>query len=392
MKPLICAVTGSRAEYGLFHPLLKELRNEPSMRLGIAVTGMHLSSLYGLTYKEIERDGFSIDAKIAIPLKDDSPEGIARSLGKGVMGFATAFKRLKPDFVLVLGDRFETYSAVIAAFVSRIPVIHLYGGELTEGAMDDAFRHSITKMSSLHFTSTEVYRRRVIQLGEDPRKVFNVGGLGVDNARQDGYFSRRQLEKALRFKIHSPVALVTFHPTTLEHNTSAKQFDEILAALSVLKGLKVVFTKPNSDTNGRILIESIDRYVANHRGSSVSFVSLGRLKYLSLLKCVDVMVGNSSSGLIEMPSFGKPTVNVGDRQRGRIRAASVMDCPAERARIKSALKKALSPRFRAACARVKNPYEGRSTAKTIAAILKKELPRIRSLKKTFYDLPLRAEL
>lgn len=385
MKKTICVVTGSRAEYGLFNPLLEGIKKTPSFQLQIIVTGMHLSSVYGSTYQEILRDGFKINEKVKIPLTDDTPEGVTRSLGMGVIGFAPAFKRLKPDLVILSGDRFETYSAAIAAFVARIPIAHLHGGELTEGAVDDAFRHSITKMSFLHFTSTRVYRRRVIQLGEDPGRVFNVGALGIENIMRTKLLSKEALEKELGFDLNGKVALVTFHPVTLEHNTSKQQLDQILSALDSFKDLKVVFTKPNSDMNGKIIIKLIDEYVKSKKGRAVSFTSLGRLKYLSLMKYVDVMLGNSSSGIIEMPSFGKPTVNVGDRQKGRIAAKSVIQCAPKQECVKKALKKAFSQKFNRDCAKIKNPYDGGLASKKIIVILKKELPKIKSLKKKFYD-------
>ncbi len=386
MKKKICIVTGSRAEYGLFNPLLQEIKKEPIFQLQIAVTGMHLSPMYGLTYKEILHDGFNINEKIKIPLDNDTPEGITKALGKGVIGFGSAFKRLKPDFVVLLGDRFETYAAAIAAFLARIPIIHLHGGELTEGAVDDAFRHSITKMSTLHFTSTESYRRRVIQLGEKPNRVFNVGALGIDNIRRLKLLSRDKLETELNFKLKGKVVLVTFHPVTLENNTSQRQFKEILAALNRFKDLKIIFTKPNSDIGGRIIIKLIDKYVKSNQEKSIAFASLGRLKYLSLMKHVDVVLGNSSSGIIEMPSLGKPTINIGDRQKGRITAGSVIQCAPAQGRISMALKKAFSAKFSSTCTKIKNPYGNGLAARKIVAVLKKELPRIKSLKKGFYDI------
>lgn len=386
MKKKICVVTGSRAEYGLFYPLLEEIKKEPIFGLYIAVTGMHLSCLYGSTYKEILRDGFNINAKVKIPLNNDTPEGITKSLGIGVIGFASVFKRLKPDFVVLLGDRFETYSAAIAAFLAKIPIIHLHGGELTEGAVDDAFRHSITKMSTLHFVSAQDYRRRVIQLGEQPERVFNIGALGIDNIRRLKLLSKDKLGKQLNFNLEGKTALVTFHPVTLENNTSGLQFNEILAALTYLKDLKVIFTKPNSDINGKIIIKLIDKFVKDNPERSIAFSSLGRLKYLFLMKHVDVALGNSSSGIIEMPSFGKPTVNIGDRQKGRIKAGSVIQCAPEKKSIVRALRKALSVKFSSVCAKVKNPFGNGIAAKKIILILKREIPKIKNLKKDFYDL------
>lgn len=385
MPRTICVVTGSRAEYGLFYPLLEAVGKEPSLRLKILATGMHLSALYGFTYKEILRDGFRIDAKVKIPLDDDSPAGVTRAIGMGVIGLAAAFKRLKPDLVVLLGDRFETYAAAIAAFVARIPVAHLHGGELTEGAVDDAFRHSITKMSFLHFTATTAYRRRVIQLGEDPRRVFNVGALGIDNVRRTTLLSREALERELGVTLDGKVALVTFHPVTLENNTSGGQFDQILAALDHFRALKVIFTKPNADMGGKVLIRRMDAYVKSNKERAAAFTSLGRVKYLSLMKHADLMLGNSSSGIIEMPSFGKPTIDIGDRQKGRIAAESVIHCDPVKGCVVKALNKALAAKFRRICAAIRNPYDSGLAAPRIVAILKKELPKITNLKKKFYD-------
>lgn len=386
MKKKICIVTGSRAEYGLFYPLLEEIKREPFFQLQIAVTGMHLSRVYGLTYKEIARDGFNINEKVKIPLNNDTPEGITKSLGIGIIGFASVFKRLKPDFVVLLGDRFETYSSAIAAFLARIPIIHLYGGELTEGAVDDAFRHSITKMSLLHFVSAEDYRRRVIQLGEEPSRVFNVGALGIDNIKQLKLLSKDELERELNFNLKGKTVLVTFHPVTLENNTSKQQFNEILAALNRFQDIKVIFTKPNSDINGKIIIKLIDEYVKRNQERAIAFTSLGRLKYLSLMRHIDVMLGNSSSGIIEMPSFGKPVINVGDRQKGRVIAENVIQCDPRQDCILKALKKSFSLKFISVCAKTKNPYGNGSAAKKMVSILRKEMPEINDLKKKFYDL------
>ncbi len=386
MKKNVCVVTGSRAEYGLFNPLLTEIRKTHGFQLQLVVTGAHLSSVYGSTYQEIVRDGFRIDEKVKIPLADDTPEGVTRSLGLGVAGFAPVFKRLKPHLVVLLGDRFETYAAAIAAFLARIPIAHLQGGELTEGAVDDAFRHSISKMSLLHFTATDAYRRRVIQLGEDPGRVFNVGALGIDNIRRAPLLSREVLEKELGFDLNGKTVLVTFHPVTLESGTSRQQFEQILSALDSYKDLKVILTKPNSDMDGKVIITLIEEYVKRKKGLAVVFASLGRIKYLSLLKQVTLMLGNSSSGIIEMPSFGKPTVNVGDRQKGRIAAGSVIHCAPQKNSILRALDRAFSPKFRRQCARIKNPYDGGLASKKIVAILKKKLPAVNNLKKKFYDL------
>lgn len=385
MKNKICVITGSRAEYGLLRPLLLQIPKTPTFHLQVAVTGMHLSSEYGSTYKEIIQDGFKIDEKVKVPLNDDTSEGITRSIARGMEGFAAAFKRLKPDIVVLLGDRSEIFAAALAAFLERIPIIHLHGGELTEGAMDDAFRHAITKMSILHFTSTEAYRQRVIQLGEAPKRVFNVGALGVENIKNLKLLSKKELEVKLNFTLNGKTVLVTFHPVTLENNTARKQIEELLSALKKFKGLKVVFTKSNSDINGKIINKTIDEYVRKNKGEAVAFASLGVLKYLSLMKFVDVVLGNSSSGIIETPSFGKPTINIGDRQKGRIAAQSVIQCDPQERSIVRALHKAFSVEFRSACSKVKNPYDNGSTSQKIISIIKKETPKIKDLKKEFYD-------
>lgn len=385
-KRKICIVTGSRAEYGLFYPLLQEIKKDLLFQLQIVVTGMHLSSEYGFTYKEILQDGFKITEKVKIPLNDDTDSGITKALGLGVIGFGSIFKKIKPDMIILLGDRFETFSAAIAAFLAKIPISHIHGGELTEGAVDDALRHSITKMSLLHFTSTENYRKRVIQLGESPQRVFNVGALGIDNIKMTKLLSKDALQKELGFDFQGKVALVTFHPVTLEKNTSKKQFEELLFAVDSFRDLKIIFTKPNADINGKIIIKLIEDYVKKRENKAIAVTSLGRIKYLSLMQYVDVMVGNSSSGIIEMPSFGKPTVNIGDRQKGRMKAKSVIDCAPERKKIREALRKAFSKEFYLECNKIRNPYEGAMTSKKIVLILKKEFPEIKNLKKEFHDV------
>jgi GDP/UDP-N,N'-diacetylbacillosamine 2-epimerase (hydrolysing) len=386
MKKKICVVTGSRAEYGLFYPLLGKIRSSGAFRLQVIATGMHLSPKFGLTFREIEKDGFKIDEKVKMLLPGDTPADISRSVGLGCSGFAGAFARLEPDLVVVLGDRFEIFSAAIAAFIAKIPVAHIHGGELTEGAMDDAFRHSITKMSALHFTSTGEYRRRVIQLGEPPERVFNVGALGIDNIRLTKLLSKKESERALGLKFGGKAALVTFHPATLETGDTGKQFRELLKALDAFKELKLVFTMPNTDPGGAAIAKLIDLYVKDNPERACSFASLGRVKYLSCLKHIDVVIGNSSSGIIEAPSFGKPTVNIGSRQQGRIRADSVIDCDPVSAGITRAIRKALSVPFAEFCRSVKNPYgDGKTTGRIVNALIR-NAGRFRSLKKRFYDI------
>ncbi|AEF17898.1 UDP-N-acetyl-D-glucosamine 2-epimerase, UDP-hydrolysing [Thermoanaerobacterium xylanolyticum LX-11] len=382
----IAVVTGTRAEYGLLYPLLKRIKETNLFDLQIIVTGMHLSPEFGLTFKEIIDDGFKINEKIEMLLSSDSEIGITKSIGLGIIGFADALNRLRPDIVILLGDRFETFAAAVACLVAKIPIAHLYGGELTEGLIDDAIRHSITKMSTYHFTSTEIYKNRVIQLGENPERVFNVGALGIDNIENIKLLSREDLQEELSFKLGEVNILVTYHPVTLENNTSQAQFIELLKALDSFENIKIIFTKPNADTDGRIISMLIDKYVKTNSDRAVSFTSLGRLKYLSLMKNVDVVLGNSSSGIIEAPTFKKPTVNIGDRQKGRIKAKSVIDCEANSEKIVLALKKALSTEFKKLCETIDNPYGDGKSSERIINILKKILDTNISIKKTFYDM------
>ena len=312
----ICIVTGTRAEYGLLYWLMKEIQNDPNLVLQIIVTGMHLSSEFGLTYKQIEKDGFKIDKKIEMLLSSDTPIGISKSMGLGVIGFAEAYADLKPDIVVLLGDRFEIFSAASAAIIARIPIAHLHGGETTEGAFDEAIRHSITKMSHLHFTAAEEYRRRVIQLAEFPARVFNVGGLGIDNIKKLKLMSREEFENSINFKLDPKNLMITFHPVTLEHATAGEQFQNLLNALDELHDTRFIFTKPNADTEGRIITQMIDDYVSRNKYEAVSFVNLGQLRYLSAMQFIDGVVGNSLSGLAGGPTFKIGTINIGDRQRG----------------------------------------------------------------------------
>jgi len=284
--------------------------------LQIIVTGMHLSSEFGLTYKQIEKDGFKIDKKIEMLLSSDTPIGISKSMGLGVIGFAEAYADLKPDIVVLLGDRFEIFSAASAAIIARIPIAHLHGGETTEGAFDEAIRHSITKMSHLHFTAVEEYRRRVIQLAEFPARVFNVGGLGIDNIKKLKLMSREEFENSINFKLDPKNLMITFHPVTLEHATAGEQFQNLLNALDELHDTRFIFTKPNADTEGRIITQMIDDYVSRNKYEAVSFVNLGQLRYLSAMQFIDGVVGNSLSGLAGGPTFKIGTINIGDRQRG----------------------------------------------------------------------------
>lgn len=385
MSNRVCVVTGSRAEYGLLSPLLEALRADESFELQLLVTGSHLSPEFGLTYREIEADGYTIDEKVEVVLSSDTPVGICKSMGLGLISFAEAYARLTPDLILVLGDRYEIFSAVSAAHISRIPVAHLHGGEVTEGAFDDALRHSITKMSHLHFTSTDAYRQRVIQLGEAPERVFNVGAIGLDNLRRLPLLSREDLEQQLGFKFNNHNLLCTFHPVTLEHNSSEQQIQSLLNVLEQQVDTSVIFTKTNADTDGRIINQMIDDFAAKNPDRFHSHVSLGRLRYLSMMQFVDAVVGNSSSGIIEAPGFRIGTINIGNRQTGRIKSELVIDCEPTETGIASAFKTLYSSDFQKRRSQAKNPYGAGQTTSQIISILKEQFPR-RTTQKSFYDL------
>lgn len=382
----VCVFTGSRAEYGLLKLLMRQIDQDSGLQLQTLVGGMHLSPEFGLTFREIEQDGFVIDEKVELLLSSDSPVGICKSTGLGLIGFGEALERLSPDLLVVLGDRFETWAVCAAALFIRVPIAHLHGGEKTEGAADEAIRHGITKMSHLHFVATEDYRRRVIQLGERPERVFNFGAPGVESVKTLKLLDRLSLEAELGLTLGRQNALVTFHPVTLETATAENQFGQLLAALTDLPDLHLIFTRANADTDGRIINRLIDDFVAQRPDSAAVFSSLGQLRYLSAMQQVDVVLGNSSSGIIEAPSFGVPTVNIGARQHGRVRAASVIDCEPDRAEIRAALNKALSKTFKNLAATVDNPYDGCDTVLRIKECIKAvNLPDTR---KAFFDLPI----
>jgi GDP/UDP-N,N'-diacetylbacillosamine 2-epimerase (hydrolysing) len=385
MKRKICLVTGSRAEYGLLKPLLEGVHDDEDLQLQLVVTGMHLSREFGLTYREIEEDGFSIDAKIDIRLKLDNAAGVASSMGYALVGCTKAYEQLNPDIVVVLGDRFEILSVAIAALISKIPLAHINGGELTEGAFDDSFRHSITKMSQLHFTSTESYRSRVIQLGEHPDRVFNVGALSIDAIQKTDFISKETLERDLKFKFNKRNLLVTFHPVTLDGDAFRDQFNCLLAALDAQEDTQLIFTKTNADSGGRAINQMIDEYVAARKQKAIAFTSLGYRRYASLMRLVDAVIGNSSSGIVEAPYFKIPTVNIGDRQKGRMRVPSIIDCLASKESITKALKYLYSQESKDKVQQTVNPYGDGSSASAIKNILKTyDLRDI--LKKRFYDL------
>jgi len=381
----ICVVTGTRADYGLLYWLLKEIKSSTDFRLQLIVTGMHLSSEFGLTYRQIEEDGFTIDRKVEMLLSADSDSAVTKSMGIGLIGFADCYAELNPDLLVLLGDRFEIFSAATAATVAKIPIAHIHGGETTEGAFDESFRHSITKMSHLHFTSTETYRKRVIQLGEMPQQVFNVGAAGIENIKNLTLLSRVEFENSIEFKLRQRNLLVTYHPVTLEDSSAEDQFGHLLSALDTLNDTGLIFTKANADTNGRVINEMIDDYVSSHAGKAVSYSSLGQLRYLSAMQYVDAVVGNSSSGLLEAPSFKIGTLNIGDRQRGRIRADSVIDCGYSVKDILEGLKTLYSDNFQSNLKDVKNPHgEGDVAGKILNKIREQSFENI--LKKTFHDI------
>lgn len=380
----ICVVTGARADYGLCRWVMEGIHQSLELELQLVVTGMHLSPEFGMTVDAIESDGFVIDRKIEMLLSSDTAVGVTKSMGLGMIGFSDALAELKPDLMLLLGDRYEIFAAAASAMIARIPIAHLHGGETTEGAFDEAIRHSITKMSHLHFVAAEKYRRRVIQLGEKPEHVFNVGGLGVDNILRLQLLSRDALEDALGFKLAKRNLLITFHPVTLEQGTSVHQIDELLAALSELRDTGLIFTMPNADTEGRVLFRKIEDFCSGHPQAH-AFTSLGQLRYLSCIRHVDGVVGNSSSGLTEVPSFKKGTINIGDRQRGRLRAVSVIDCEPEQHSIRKALERLFSSELHDELPTVKNPYGDGGASDAVVSILE-QISIDGLLKKTFHDL------
>lgn len=381
----ICVITATRAEYGLLYWTMKALKDSNDIDLQLCVTGMHLSPEFGLTFKQIEADGFFINEKVEILMSSDTAVGITKSMGLAMIGFSEAFSRLNPDLILVLGDRFEIFSAVSAAMIARIPIAHCHGGEATEGLIDEAIRHSITKMSHLHFASTDLYCRRIIQLGERPENVYNVGALGIENINKLDLPSKVKFQELINFDLGQCSFLVTFHPITLDFSTAENQFQNLLDALADFPMAKIIFTKPNADTDGRIIISMIDQYVHSNPKNTISFISMGQLRYLSAMKYVDLVIGNSSSGILESPSFKRPTINIGDRQNGRIKADCVIDCPPEKYEIISAIKKGLSLEYNNSLKQMNNPYgNGNSSEKIINVLQKVELKDI--LKKQFYNI------
>ncbi len=382
-KRKICIVTGTRADYGLLYWLMKEIEEDNELELQIIATGMHLSPEFGLTYKVIEDDGFVINEKIEIILSSDTPIGISKSIGLGTIGFAEAFQRLRPDILVLLGDRFEILAAAQSAMVSRIPIAHIHGGELTEGVIDEAIRHSVTKMAQIHFTSTENYRNRVIQLGEQPEHVYNLGAPGLDNINRLKLLSKENLEKQLNYTFGEMNFLVTYHPETLSENNE-KHLNELFNALDKFPKAKLIFTKSNSDTSGRIINSLVEDYVSVNSDRAILFTSLGQVRYLSCLKYIDVVIGNSSSGIIEVPFFKKATINIGDRQKGRECSKSVINSSNNTNSIYDGICKALSKDFRKSLIETTSIYgEGNASPKIKSVLKNIKLDNI--IFKRFYD-------
>jgi GDP/UDP-N,N'-diacetylbacillosamine 2-epimerase (hydrolysing) len=364
---------------------MQEIQAADTLQLQIIASGMHLSPEFGMTIQEIRADGFEPDETVEILLSSDTPAAICKSMGLAMIGYGEALQRLKPDMVVVLGDRFETFCMAAAAQVCRVPLSHIHGGETTEGAIDEAFRHSITKMSHLHFASCEAYRQRIIQLGENPEQVFNVGALGVENIRRMSLMVRSELAASIGFNLEKPYFLVTFHPVTLEKAKSEGQFQSLLDALDAFLEYNVIFTKANADTDGRAINRLIDEYVEKRPERCLKVTSLGVHRYLSVMKYATAVIGNSSSGIVETPSFKVPTVNIGDRQKGRLKAESVIDCKPSVSLIASSIRKAISSEFQEMLKVVKTPYERAGTAARIVKKIKLSRPA-ELMKKSFYNL------
>ena len=381
----ICVITGSRAEYGLLSRLIAAIDNDKDLQLQIIATNMHLSPEFGLTYKEIEQDGFVIDRKVEMLLSSDTANGTTKSVGLATIGFADAFEDLNPDIIVVLGDRYEILAAVTASLFYKIPVAHIHGGEITEGAYDNSIRHAITKLSHLHFSSTEDYRRRVIQLGESPDSVFYVGSLGVENISQFKLLNKPELEKSLGFELGDRSLLVTYHPVTLEPDLAGEQCEHLLLVLNELSNYNIIFTLPNSDTGGSIIKKLILNFVSENQKRAIALSSMGVIRYLSTLQFVNAVVGNSSSGIIEAPSFGIPTLNIGDRQKGRTAADSVYHTGTSEKEIRRGIQQILSTSIQKKSKNAVNPYQKKDTAIQIIDVLK-SYPLKNIIQKTFYNL------
>lgn len=382
----ICVVTGTRAEYGLLSRLIRMIDESEKAQLQLIATNMHLSPTYGETYKEIEADGFNIDRKIPI-IEEGKNDAVAtlKSMAKAVSSFADAFNELEPDLVVLLGDRYEVLAAAEAALIEKIPIAHIHGGEVTEGAYDDAIRHSITKMSQLHFPSIEPYRKRIIQMGENPERVFTVGAIGVENIKRIPLLTKDEAEQSIGFALDKNTILVTYHPVTLGPDSMKRYIDAFISVLEERKDLRIIFTMPNSDNGSEVIVDAINKFVSNNKKRAVAFKSLGLKRYLSVMKAVGAVVGNSSSGIVEVPSFGVPTLNIGDRQKGRLAAESVVNCGTDKDSILNGLNIVLSTDFQDFCKTVENPYGKENTAEEIFKVIS-SYPLDNIIQKHFYDI------
>lgn len=379
-----CVVTATRAEYGLLRPLMQEFKNSSDYQLQLVVSGTHLSPEFGLTWQAIEADGFVIDEQVDMLLSGDSASAAAKSLGLMCIGLADAFRRLNPDFIVILGDRYETIGVVSTAMLFNIPVVHLHGGEITKGAVDDAYRHAITKLSHLHFTSTEEYRQRVIQMGENPDHVFNTGAIGVDNIRILPLLSRDELAKSLNINLMKNYFIVTYHPATAVESDAVAEIDALMRALLSVEGTQAVLTLSNADVGGRGINQHIQQWVARHPDRLHAFASLGQLRYLSAIRHSLGVIGNSSSGIVEAPSLKVGTLNIGARQEGRIQAKSVLNCEADEASIRQGLQTLASAPFQASLSSMQNPYgDGHSVGRMMKALQGVDFKRL--IKKDFFD-------
>ena len=383
--PRICVVTGARAEYGLLRPLIRRIHDDPLLHLQLVATGMHLSPEFDNTIDEVEADGFPIADRIEMLLSSDSPTGIAKSMGLGIIGFADALARLQPDVLVVLGDRFEMFAAAQAAMVARIPIAHIHGGEATEGVIDEAIRHAVTKMAHLHFVSAEAHRSRVIQMGEDPKHIYNVGATALDTVADCALMPREAVSRSLGLALDGPTFLITYHAVTLCERPPEAAICELLAALDGFPEARLIFTQTNADTHGRAIQQHIEDYAWHHRERAVAVKTLGQRRYLSAMAAASVVIGNSSSGLVEAPAMGTPTVNIGIRQGGRLRAPSVIDCDEQAGAIRGAINQALSPAFQALAKRRESPYGGPGAAARMIQVLK-TTPLDSILLKRFHDV------
>lgn len=384
MKRKICVVSTSRADYGLLFWLLKEIEKSRFLELSLVLSGSHLEERLGLTYKEVQRD-FKHFYKVPLGLENDDETALCLAFSAGVAGFGKVLEQIKPDIMVLLGDRYEMLSAGIAGMLRAVPLAHIHGGESTQGAIDEGIRHALTKMSHIHFCATSLYKRRIIQLGENPARVYNVGGLGVENIKRLELLGKKDFENSLGFKLGKKNILVTFHPQTIKKKSASKQFSQILNALDSLKDTHFIFTGANADNGGKIINEMAQNYCLKNPKKAIFAISLGQLRYLSAIKHADIVLGNSSSGISEAPSLKKATINIGNRQKGRIKAPSVIDCACEKSAILRAIKKAYSKDFKKKLKSVKNPYDSGFASKKIVKVLENiKLNGI--LKKKFYDL------